>query len=230
MRLEYQLSVDNGFDIDLVTSVKQRDKRPGWFNDTSVFYFGLKTSKEFVEKAWDYLFDDRVGTVKTVRACPGLNSFFSQSIPLKFPCQLLVETFEDGAYRWRASETDFIGVFHHSAEQAPKLAENYIILKFGYPIYFRPTEDVQVSITDPILFNPMPFRPSPGIVHIKKNEINTLNIIVFFEKKNARYVFNPGEVLACMQFSCIIKGMDKKDLGEDFKRYRPSGITNSRII
>lgn len=229
MKIEYQTSVDNGFDIDLITNLDLYKRKPEWFNTMTTYQHMCKTAKEFIGKHWDILFKKDTSTVKTARACPGLNNFFTQSIPLKFPCQVFIETTKRGEYRWTASE-HFIKVSIHDPAQAPKLAEKYLILKFELPLYYRVTEDVQISFVDPVLYNEMNYIVSPGIIKMKKGDIQSLNIITFFPLEDAKYVFNPGEVLASMQFSSIIKGIEKKDLGDALKRHRPKGIENSRII
>lgn len=186
-------------DISRVLKCKT-SSAPDWFTKTTHYIHNVKTKAEFVSKYWDILLNPEIDKVKTIRSCPGFTNYFKQNVPIIFPTQVMLETSEDGGYRWRSGHK-YLSITHHNASQAPNIGEKYIILKFCFPIWLKSSEDMQISFIDPIFYNEQPYKVCPGIMNLNKNEIMDLNVITLFPKKNNKYIFEEKQVLSTVQFS-----------------------------
>ena len=133
---------------------------------------------------------------KTAKSCPAMVELFRNSFLLKFPCDLILETKENGKYLWRKpSDTDVLDVKdldEGNYEFEPPLS-SFITIKFCFPFLFQAPYN-QVSIIEPIYWKIQPYRVAPGIMNFMNNrEALPLNAIVFFEKKDKIYEFKRGE-------------------------------------
>lgn len=189
-------------------------KKPRWWRNLTPFIDGIKSVTELIETRWDHIMNStELGTPRTSKTCPGISTLFSYSIPIKFPCDIFLETREDGTYYWRATN-GFMSIATHGPEQTEgsSISKDYITLKFEIPVVFMTDKPVCVSFVDPIFFNDMPYKVSPGIALETHSIPLFLNTIAFFPKKNMKYVFYKDEVCSLLQFSDKVTEIKQKDL------------------
>lgn len=220
MKLYYDIAnKDIGFDIkDSVGPL--RKNTPDWWKDLNVFQNGAKNIKEFFEKFnWDVFSDAEIFT--TVKVCPGMRQHFDNSILLKFPCDVVLETNVDGGYRFKSSNKDLFISAHHE-DQAPAIGKDFIIIKFVVNFSLMSSKKSQMSFVDPIMFKDQPYRASPGCVYCFEEPVLP-NFICFFPKENERYYFKAGDPMAIIQFSDPIESFTQKDLSY-FSNKRRNGV------
>jgi len=187
--------------------------KPSWWKSLSPLLGGLTSKDEYIKLAWRRMLDgEHVGSPRTVKTCPGIGQFFKQSLPLVFMNDIFLETFADGSFKWR-SYYNGVSVAEHSPDQitGSQISRDLITLKFQFPITWLTDKPIQVCFADPVYHNVMPYTIAPGILAKTNTNINYLNVIVFFPKKAAQFVFYKNEVCAVLQSSEPITKLIKKD-------------------
>jgi hypothetical protein len=201
--------------------VPLRKNGPIWWEDLSVFQNGIKNIKQFVQEApWDFISGAKLFT--TVKVCPGFQRHFDNSMLLKFPCDVIIETFEDGSIRWKHSSKD-IDITIHDEDQAPGLGNKWIFVKFGWNFTIRTSKESQLFYIDPILFTETPYRSSPGAAVCNKQPL-VPSYICFFPKANKRYFFNAGDPMAILQFSDKITTIKKENHEKFVNKQKYGGL------
>lgn len=197
-----------------------RKNTPDWWKELSVFQNGAKTIKEFWNSFnWDIFSTAEIFT--TVKVCPGMKAHFDNSMLLKFPCDIFLETNAEGGYRFKSSNKE-LSVSSHHYDQAPAIGDRYIIMKFVVNFSLMTSKKSQMSFVDPIMFKDQPYRSSPGCVYCDESPVIP-NLICFFPKENATYYFKAGDPMAIIQFSDPIDSVTRKDHSE-FHKKRNSGV------
>ena len=138
---------------------------------------------------------------RTAKSCPGMLELFKNSFLIKFPCDFILETKENGEYKWqKPSKTQVLQIAEQSAEQVefhPPLSL-FIMIKFRLPFLFQAPNN-KVSFIDTTYWKNQPYKIAPGILNFMNDkESLPLNIIVFFEKKNNIYEFKKGEPMVLL--------------------------------
>jgi len=138
---------------------------------------------------------------RTVQSCPGMLELFKNSFILKFPCDVILETKENGEYSWqKPSTTQVLIIMHHPEEQSefqPPLS-SFIMIKFSLPFVYQ-APDNKVSFVDSVYWKNQPYKIAPGILNFKSNKHAVpLNVITLFEKKNKIYEFKKGDPMVLL--------------------------------
>lgn len=218
MIIYYDIPEDTKIHFDINNYVKYKEK-PTWFSSLTPFLFGAKNFKESMASSWDIMFKGVNSRLHTSRTCPALNVYFSKTLPLKVNDDFLVETYADGNYRWLSGDNN-VEMSSHSEFEAPGyLSQNYIFLKFVFKFYIKTTASCDISYTDPVLYNDVPFKVCPGVIQHKKNSVQKINLITLFPKIDAKYHFPKDTILGCVQFSEKISGLKHKSFNDEIKKH-----------
>jgi hypothetical protein len=195
-----------------------RKDSPKWWNSLKAFQNGAKSVKDFLSNLnWeDFAYGDMITTVKV---CPGFNQHFNNSLLMRFPCDIMLETNEDGRFRYKTSNKS-ISISGHHEDQAPEFLQknNLIVLKFDAKYVLKTSKQSQLSFVDPILYKDQPYRASPGCAYINNKAVPP-NFICFFPKISERYFFKAGDPMAVLQFSDKVTAIEKKDFTKDIKHF-----------
>ena len=158
---------------------------PSWFKNLCPFIGKHKS-------ALDAYYEASTVIARTTKSCPGILELFKNSFLVKFPCDVILETKDDGSYLWqKPSKTRVLIITHQTEAQVESTGPlaSSIIIKFCLPFIFQAPNN-KVSLLDPIYWKIQPYRVAPGIIDFKTNrEALPLNTIVLFEKKNKIYEF-----------------------------------------
>ena len=174
----------------------QAPQKPKWFSKLCPFSHQKKTLLD----AYKDLNDSKDLISPTLRACPAINELFKKSILILFPCDVILETKEDGQWFFnKPSINDFINVMEHTSVQHDKEVnlDQYIILKFQLPLLFQSPHNSLIFL-DPILFNSQPYQVCPGVISFANNNAVRLNVIVLFKKEDKIYQFKKNSILALL--------------------------------
>lgn len=205
-------------ELDDWTSFKQP---PQWWRSLTPFVEGIKSTADLMRDKWDVLIDpDSIhATPRTVKTCPGFSSLFKQSIPIKLPADMLIETTED-TWRW-SSPAGVVTMNDHNGNQAAGsiVSEKYHILKFEMPIVFMTDKKVTGCFVDPIYYNDVDFKVAPGILQGTDKQPTFLNVITFFPKQFKRYHLKKGTVIALLQLSEKITAVQPKEMVYETDRF-----------
>ena len=162
---------------------------PSWFKNLCPFVGQHKSPLDAYYEASTFI-------ARTAKSCPGMLELFKNSFLVKFPCDVILETKDNGEYLWqKPSKTKVLTITHQTEAQVETTGPlaSSIMIKFGLPFLFQ-TPDNKVSLLDPIYWKLQPYRVAPGIIDFKtKREALPLNTIVLFEKKNQIYEFKKGD-------------------------------------
>lgn len=210
--LKYYYKPDDKIDhqIEDVLSLE----KPDWWSKLPPISNGNRDRFKFIKENWKYIISgdaDESNTLRqTAKTCPAFVKLFQHSALIKFPCDVLLETSENGEYRWRAKNrnTLFKDISIHPPEQVSGHLTDYMALKFEFNLFFSMKDSI-CWYTDPIYYKPQPYSVVPGIV---KSDGMLLNVISFFEKKNEQYIFQADSPLALLTFSDKI---EKIEFNED---------------
>ena len=117
--------------------------KPSWFKKLNPFTSEIKP--EGYKKAYDSIkelkripFGRGAGslvTFRSVKTCPGIGNYLDRTIPIKLPCDLALDTKEDG-WRYFSNGDDLMDITSHPNNQIPIFKE-YHILKICFPLYFK---------------------------------------------------------------------------------------------
>lgn len=219
MKFKYYIPEEYEVDLKKFLGTSQ-NAQPQWWKRLTPFVKNHITRASVLTDMWDYVMSDQAETLRSAKSCPGLSQYFKQSCPIYFPTQLLLETFSNGDYRWKSAD-DTIEVSHHTSDQASSLLDsnNLIVLKFEIPLYFRFDISSSLCYTDPILYNgkTTPYTVSPGIQALEKNHLSVINVITFFPKQDAKYVFDAGTVIAGLQFGAPVTQFVAEKMSTDYR-------------
>ena len=180
--------------------------KPSWFSNLCPF----KNKKRNVVDAYKELNNKWDLIYKTIKICPGINHLFNNSIALKFPCDLIVETTKEGKWFFNRP-SDLISVESHDSHQYEDSGplKDYIVLKFSLPILFQAPKN-KVIFIDPIYFNQQPYKVLPGVINFNNHNPLTLSVIVTFNKENKIYYFKHNEIMALMFFNEQVQLQEKE--------------------
>ena len=217
VKLLYHSRVDI-IELDDWTSFKEP---PQWWRSLTPFTHNINSTAQLIRDKWDELIDpDRVHlTARTVKTCPGFSSLFKQSIPIKLPADMLIETTQD-TWRW-SSPAGVVSMQEHNEDQAPgsDVTKNYHVLKFEMPIVFMTDKKVSGCFVDPIYYNDVDYKVAPGILQGLEKQPTFLNVIVFFPKQFKRYHLKKGSVIALLQLSEKITAVQPKEMVYETDRF-----------
>jgi len=138
---------------------------------------------------------------RTAQSCPAMLELFKNSFIIKFPCDVILETKEDGKYFWqKPSATQVLRIVHHPEEQVefqPPLS-SFIMIKFCLPFMFSSPNN-KASFIESTYWKIQPYKIAPGILNFRNNKYAVpLHIITFFEKKNKIYEFKKGDPMVLL--------------------------------
>ena len=194
-------------------------KTPSWFQEMGFYLNGSKSVLDLWSKL-DQARKQEAEAFTTVRACPGFRDLFKHSYLVKFPCDLLFETKEDGGYTWKTpSSENILGVYsHNSAQMVSPVSDKYLIIKFELP-FFMSGRGTRLVFMDPIYYKQQPYIVCPGVVELMSNDRGLgFNILTFFEKKDATYHFQQGDPVCLIYFPDRIQVKEKPDMREFIKK------------
>ena len=218
MKIYYDTPGENGIHFDINNYVKYRHK-PEWWTSLTPFLFGAKTFKESMAKSWDLMFKNVNPRLPTSKTCPALNVYFSKTLPLKINDDVLIETTAQGGYRWVSADRNIQFELHMGPEAPGYLSQNFIFIKFLFEFYITTDKACDISFTDAVLYNDLPYKVCPGIIQHKKKAIQKINLITLFPKVDAKYHFPRDTIVGCVQFSEKITGLEHKPMLEDIKKH-----------
>ena len=170
---------------------------PSWFKNLCPFIGQHKS-------ALDAYYEASTIIARTVKSCPGILELFKNSFLIKFPCDVILETKDNGEYLWqKPSKTNVLGITHQTEEQVESTGPlaSSIVIKFCLPFLFQASNN-KVSFLDPVYWKVQPYKVAPGIINFKTERgALPLNVIALFEKKNKVYEFKKGEPMA-LSYTC----------------------------
>jgi hypothetical protein len=215
MKIYYEINDENALD-DITHYFKETKKyRPNWWNNLSSFWWGEKSLKSFFEKYG--LFGKFSDVPETAKMCPAFHGLFSNSIALKSPAEIFIQT-EGDNLSWKSSNKS-ISIAIHNKEQAPEyLGEKYHFVKFQFPILYAVDKPCTLVIQNSTLYNSNDYEVCPGMVNLSSKTPMVINIICLFEKnKNKQtYLISPDQVLGLYTFSEPISCLEQRDLYSSF--------------
>lgn len=193
-----------------IEDILEVGRKPKWFLDTSPIILDKVSKYEFIDTCpEDTLYNQE--TFSTIRSCPAVNKHFSNSILLKFPCDVILDIKEE-IFNFKTSNKD-ITFNIHNASQAPKyISDNWFIFKFMFNLSLRTEKENKAIFINPLMWKHQNYHVSPGIW--ESGDItgpNMLNVIVFFEKTLKKYFFKRNDPLAILQFYDRIDSLEKED-------------------
>lgn len=206
-----------------IEDILEVGRKPKWFLDTSPIIFDKVSKYEFIDTCPDHLLYN-YESFSTIKSCPAVNKHFSNSILLKFPCDVILDIREDGC-TFKGSNKDVL-MNVHAPEQAPKyISDNWFIIKFNLNLSLRTEKENKAIFINPLMWKHQNYHVSPGIW--ESGDItgpNLLNVIVFFEKTTfKKYFFKRNDPLAVLQFYDRIDSLEKEDHSH-FIEKRHNGI------
>lgn len=215
MILEYHVERKKQVGHDIVGDFLSTES-PKWFpNLKSALDLEVKSNKDFVKKYWEKIMTNAIPekfaqTFKTVKACPAFTKLFKHSVVIKFPCDVMLETSEDGKIQWKCKNqfTALRCLSQHHPDQLGKGFGDCIIIKFEFDCTLN-AKDTTMQFIDPMYWIDAPYKVAPGLVDV---ELLPLNVICYFPKINEKYIFDAGSTLAVMTFSNPITQIKEKDM------------------
>jgi len=149
----------------------------------------------------------------TARACPAFRELFKNSFLVRFPTDLLLETTANAEYTWKSPTEGFIEVNWHETELVgSSISENYIVIKFLLPFLIA-AKGTKALFLDPIYYKDQPFKVTPGVIEMKDNSVGIpLNIVVFFQKKDAVYHFKKDDPICLAYFTNRVSAKENRKL------------------
>lgn len=211
------------FEPDDYFGTKAKTKQPKWWRDLSMFEGGIKTKAEFIAKEWEKIMGgDPTNSGRTAKACPAFINFFKQSIALKTPSDIYIDVFKNAAnedrfeFTWKTAD-NFWDISMHSEEQLGDKSDESIVLKFSHDVCWRADQDCQFQYVDPFIDNMVHYRVCPGIIRLKKGDIGSFNMPVFFAKREEKYWIPAGTTIGYLQFDKPIRSWVRKDLTKEMK-------------
>jgi hypothetical protein len=184
-------------------------EKPKWFTTQPVITHNeAKSVPDYIRKYWNDLMHFIPESVKTSKSCPGFNTLFKHSVAIKFPCDILLEIDEnlDYKYQTKSRYTVLKSITHHGSGQLQGMPGNYVAIKFEFDCHIN-VKNTLVQFIDPLYWNDVPYKVSPGLVECKAMPLNT---IAFFSP--GKYHFKAGSVLSVMTFSNPITHIESADL------------------
>jgi len=189
------------FDLDFARDICTpcRNNNPPWYKDMGFFLQGAKSVKDY----WSKLSQPnklQAEAFTTIKACPGFRDLFANSFIIKFPCDLLLETKEDGGFTWKIPSSDeILKIMNHNSEQmVSPVTDKYLVFKFELP-YLMAGKGNTLVFMDPIYWKEQPYKVVPGVV--KLHDVNRglgFSVLIFIEKKDSVYHFKKGEPMALL--------------------------------
>jgi hypothetical protein len=203
--------------------------KPSWYNNLSVYFNGFNKLYDYVKEHGFKGFLGANYPPLTAKVCPSFLHMFKNRIALvRSPCDMIIETKERDVF-YTSSNNDLY-LEQHPFQQAPGLADNYLILKFIIPIDIGLSEKDDVVYLDNVLHENTPFRPCPGVMPgLSKNNPTRLHIISLLplHKDRKVYEIKKGAVLGVMLFNKELTGLKKAD----FKSYSDDRFNgNSKFV
>ena len=178
-------------------------------------------SEDFIMENWNdiingSIYDNtQIATNKTVKHCPAFPKLITNTMVIKSPCDIMIETSERGETRTIAADSfaAYMGITFHDVKQIDN-DDDWIIIKFMFNyILDAPT---WVQYIDPFYWKKdIPYRIAPGIVdcdHIP------LNIITFWPRQDKKHMIKAGDVIGTLLFGDKISGLEYKDMTEGIER------------
>lgn len=203
MELKYSFVENSSENVDYMLKTFVKEK-PSWWSKTKNFINNASTIKEYFDKT-DPNDIINTPTPRTVKSCPSMMALWKKTVIAKFPCDVFLETFDDGRFYYKYANND-IDISSHGSIQAPNyIGENFIVIKFMLGFRFTTDKKCNIFFNDPVLHNYQPYRVCPGTVEINPKNVHVPNINTLFEKKNAKYYFKADEALCMLTFSEDIK-------------------------
>ena len=188
-------------------------ENPYWWNKLPPIYNGNRDRFKFIKENWERILSKEItdSTEKryTAKTCPAFVKLFQNSVLIKFPCDILLETDEDGDWRWQSKNINslFKRVSFHDSYQVAGHVKDFITLKFEFDISIG-MKDSMCWFNDPFYYQVQPYQVAPGLI---KSTGMPLNVIVFFEKKKEKYLFQAGSPCAMLSFSDKIEKLESNE-------------------
>jgi len=197
------------------------NKKPSYWKYIPKFSKGIKTPIDMAKYVFSRDHSRNAGqneTFRTAKSCSGFLNYFKHSIPLKFTCDIMLETYRNGNINYVSYDNSMKINIHSSDQITGHLSNDYIIVKFQYNILCQ-VKNNYVSFHTPIVYNSMPYEVCPGIV-IENQMPNTLNVTTLFSKIDKTYYFKADQILGVMQFEKPISKIERVEgLAEKTKRH-----------
>jgi hypothetical protein len=175
-------------------------ERPKWWKSMSSFINGFNNPKEAVKNMPIQHLIEPGASYGTIKNCPAMHNLWQKTVLLKFPCDVVIETYKDGNFAFRNSNYDMEIEFHTPAQVPKEISDNFIMIKMSYNLCFTVSKKSSISFIDPILYKHQEYRVAPGIMNCFPNNQSQLKVILFFPKQDKRYLFEADEPLAMLQF------------------------------
>jgi len=204
VKFYYDYIEDYDIDFEEVVSPCSK-KKPQWWKDMSFYLRGFNTVKDY----WSSLTQQQklqAEAFTTVKACPGFRDLFANAYLIKFPCDILVETTADGGFTWKVpSSQEILKLVSHNSEQMVSHIDKFV---FKFELPFLMAGDAQLIFMDPTYYKEQPYQVCPGVVKLHSNTRGLgLNVLTFFDKRDATYHFKKDEPMAMLYFptSCKVR-------------------------
>lgn len=192
-------------------------KKPPWWYKVPPFKYGIQTVQQLFSDLRVWL-HEVTGTPATIIHCPGIKKYFTNSIIVRFPCDVAIQTHQDGSYTWRTPALNVCNVEQHGTDQylygEDNPLANFINIKF--------TPNVQVGCdrgsvdfltTDSMYHGMQPYRVMPGILPVVNGKYgNSVAAIVLFPKIDASYLFRKGSPMMILYANKPIESIEKKKM------------------
>lgn len=192
---------------DVLVPCAKRAAKPSWWLNLAAWSTGENTIKNIFKRlSIKQMREHKPDIMPTAKVCPGFGNLFRRSVILKAPCEMLIETREDGSFDFRSSDDRLMKIEHHPPQQlAGFLKNDYIVLKFVTPLAITANQKTFGIYVDPIYFNKSDFIVPPGVAEYEKGKSAVAcNCIVLAPKVNRKYTIEKGQVLAMITFDADI--------------------------
>lgn len=210
--------LDSELPDEFLSLVFQHKKilRPDWWKPMSLFKYGYNNAAEMIKNKYMQLLEDNTNSYRTVKTCPGLGALFNRAINMKWPCDVFLQTTEEGV-DYKSSNSRFISIGIHKQEFQGHL-NDVLFVKVTFPLAIR-NYQFDVSFQDPILYNNTPFRVSPGMLLSSRKPI-TLSTFLIFPKIEEQYFFKQGEIMTTLVLSQPGVDVKRVNMYNEVSKYR----------
>jgi len=195
--------------------VKAITSPPSWWRNISPFAHGIKSVEDIVENIDADLANaiDNGRILTTSKRCPGIINHLRQSLVIKTPHDILIRTgINPDEVQW-TTPVDCIQVSTHSSSQTGEAP--FHTIKFIVPIVFKTDKPTNVTMIDPVFYNDLGYRISPGISPVDSTQVFFLNLITLFPRIEKSYHIKKNSILALLQFGSALNKIQREDLSQD---------------
>lgn len=188
---------------------------PEWWKKLTAFKNGSRTIEELLEPYDPSILQEisEGSRCTTSKRCPGIVNHLRQSLVIKTPHDIIVKTGTKPGQATVASQLNLITSIVHDPQQTGDADFHTIMLRV--PIRFKSDKLTAATVIDPVFYNDLGYRVSPGVSLMRPDLVFHMNVICLFPREEKTYHIKKDSVIALLQFSNVLGNLNEKDLSQD---------------